>query len=277
VNSCPICNSSSLTSTSRGRNLLLHCNDCDVHVLMHPPEQDYLDSYYSSEYIMSKAESLASEHRRIFRFPEQYWLISQLQEQGINSGSSVLDIGCDKGYFIDQCRRFGYSVTGVEPSISARSYCESVGLKVYSNLKEIHAKFDAITMWHVLEHFTNPHGVIADCEEKLHTGGFLFIRVPDFASFWSSLLGKAWIWFQPNNHYVHYSKMSLTKLIESHGFDIISCTSRKPNDMLTKKSGLLADKTLNRNFGYKQSFKKYLGRLYEHFTGVELFLIARKK
>ncbi len=277
MNICPICKGSSFTSISKGGIPLLHCNDCDVHFLMHPPEQDYLDAYYSTDYVMSKAETLASEHRRMFRLPEQYWLIHQLQEQGVKSGASILDIGCDKGYFIDQCRKFGYIVKGIEPSVSARSYCISIGLHVYSNIKEEQGEFDAITMWHVLEHFTNPHGVIASCSEKLHAGGFLFIRVPNFASFWSFILGKAWIWFQPNNHYVHYSKKSLTKLIESHDFDVILCKSRKPNDIKTWRAGALADSTLYRNFSYKQSLRKYVGRVYEHLTGVELYLIAKKK
>lgn len=277
MNSCPICHGSSLHSTARGGTQLLHCKDCNVHVLKHPPEQEYLDAYYATEYVMSEAETLASEHRRIFRLPEQFWLIAQLLKHGITSGSSILDIGCDKGYFIDQCRRFGYTAKGIEPSVSARSYCESVGLQVHANIKEVHDKFDAITMWHVLEHFTNPHGVISGCEEKLKPGGFLFIRVPDFASFWSSILGKAWIWFQPNNHYVHYSRTSLTKLIEHHGFEVLSCTSRKPNNMNTWRAGGLADTTLKRNFGYSQTLRKYIGRMYEHLTGVELFLIARKK
>ena len=59
---------------------------------------------------MSADEIIASEHRRIFRLPEQYWLISQLQKQGLKSGDRILDIGCDKGYFLDICRRFGFEV-----------------------------------------------------------------------------------------------------------------------------------------------------------------------
>ncbi|NDF29742.1 MAG: methyltransferase domain-containing protein [Nitrososphaeria archaeon] len=105
---------------------------------------------------MSEQETHASEHRRLFRIPEMHWLISQLDANGVHSGSSILDIGCDKGYFLDQCRRFGYIVQGVEPSESARAYCNQAGLDVKPHLQDISEHCDAITLWHVLEHFTNP-------------------------------------------------------------------------------------------------------------------------
>ena len=277
MNSCPICNGTIFEPTKIGFTQLLHCTTCNVHVLEQLPQQEELESYYSAEYIMSEAETLASEHRRIFRMPEQYWLVSQLEEYGLSSGATILDIGCDKGYFIDQARRFGYQVQGVEPSYTARSYCEKAGIQVYASMNEIDGKFDAITMWHVLEHFTNPQGLISECANKLRTDGLLFIRVPDFESRWSKLLRSYWIWFQPKNHYIHYSKSSLTMLVEQHGFETIKCMSRKPNNSITFKAGLLADNMLRKHFKYGQSFKKILGRLYEHFTGVEIYLIARKK
>jgi SAM-dependent methyltransferase len=277
VNSCLICKGSSLSLKTNGATPLLYCADCDVHILEQPPLQQDLDTYYAQSYVMSEKETFASEHRRLFRLPEMYWLISQLETNGVDSSSSILDIGCDKGYFLDQCRRFGYSVQGVEPSDSARAYCNQAGLDVKSNLHDILGAFNAITLWHVLEHFTNPHQLIHDCTNKLHKGGKIFIRVPDFTSLWSRLLRSYWIWFQPKNHYVHYSKKALISLLNQHDFEIMTCISRKPNNHSTFKAGLLADAILIRNFGYKQSVKKFLGRIYEHITGVELYVIAKKR
>lgn len=277
MKSCLICQGIAISHTSIGSTPLLHCANCGVHILQHPPHQQELDTYYSQTYVMSEQETHASEHRRLFRIPEMHWLISQLDANGVHSGSSILDIGCDKGYFLDQCRRFGYIVQGVEPSESARAYCNQAGLDVKPHLQDISEHCDAITLWHVLEHFTNPHQLIRDCSNKLHKGGTVFIRVPDFTSIWSKILRSYWIWFQPNNHYVHYSKDALISLLQQHDFEIRHCISRKPNDKGTFKAGLLADSILFRNFGYKQSFKKFLGRIYEHITGVELYVIAKKK
>ena len=277
VNSCPICQNTSFTQVKRGCTSLLHCSFCNVHFLEKQPSQQSLEAYYASSYAMSAKEVLASEHRRLFRLPEQLWLISELKKQGMKSGDSILDIGCDKGYFLDQCRRFGYQVQGVEPSQQAREYCTSIGLRITSDISEIQDQFNAITMWHVLEHFTDPRSIVGKAHSLLKPNGLLFIRVPDFSSFWSRLLRQYWIWFQPQNHYVHYSRLSLRKLVESQGFDIIQCISRKPNDGITYRAGIMADASLQEHFSYKQSVKKKLGRIYEHITGVEIYLIARKR
>ena len=229
MNSCPICQTTSLIRKQYGTTKMLLCTYCDIHILAEQPSKQNLDAYYTSSYAMSASEVLSSEHRRLFRLPEQFWLISELQKQGIQSGDSILDIGCDKGYFLDQCRRFGYSVHGVEPSEQARLYCKSIGLNIESDIAHIDTQFNTITLWHVLEHFTDPSSLINSCYTLLKQDGLLFIRVPDFSSFWSRLFRQYWIWFQPHNHYVHYSKQSLKKLVEAQGFDIIQCISKFSN------------------------------------------------
>jgi hypothetical protein len=65
--------------------------------------------------------------------------------------------------------------------------------------------------------------------------------------------------------------------VEAQGFDIIQCISRKPNDGITHRAGIMADHTLKTHFSFAQSFKKKLGRIYEHVTGIEIYLIARKR
>lgn len=277
MQNCIICNIPNLKQKTINGVSLVYCTNCTVHALKHIPNQDKLDSYYSSHYLMSASEVLASEHRRIFRLPEQYWLISQLQKHGLTSGDSILDIGCDKGYFLDICRRFGFIVQGVEPSTSAMEYCSFIGIDIRKSISEVTSTYNAITMWHVLEHFIEPHSMIQKCHGLLKDNGLLFIRVPDFSSFWSRLLRQFWIWFQPQNHYVHYSPKALQYLVDSQGFEVISCISRKPNNSQTFKAGLLADRTLKTSFLHSQTLKKRFGRIYEHITGTEIYLIAKKR
>ena len=230
MNSCPICQTTSLIEKQYGVNKVLLCTYCDVHVLAEQPSKQNLDAYYTSSYAMSASEVLSSEHRRLFRLPEQ-----------------------------------------------ARQYCKSIGLNIESDISAIHDQCNAITLWHVLEHFTEPRALLGKAHSLLNPNGLLFIRVPDFSSFWSRLLRQYWIWFQPQNHYVHYSKQSLKKLVEDQGFDIIQCISRRPNDSITLRAGIMADHALRTHFSFAQSFKKKLGRIYEHLTGIEIYLIARKR
>lgn len=277
MNPCPICKHSSLSTTTIGATPLMHCNSCDIFFLKNIPNQETLETYYTSSYLMSNNDILASEHRRLFRHTEQHSLIQTMQSMGLHAGNSILDIGCDKGYFIDEARRFGFEVQGVEPSETARAYCKRIKLDVVPALQDIHKEFDAITLWHVLEHFPNPVQALQEISQHLNPGGFIFVRVPDFSSFWSKVLRKAWIWFQPQNHYFHYSPVSLRTLFSNNGFTVHSCISRKPNNRFTTKSGQIADAFYNAEFEYRLSLKKRLARIYENLTGVEVFLIAQKQ
>jgi predicted SAM-dependent methyltransferase len=156
-------------------------------------------------------------------------------------------------------------------------YCSFIGIDIKKNISEVTSTYNAVTMWHVLEHFTEPHFMIQKCHGLLKDNGLLFIRVPDFSSFWSRVLRQFWIWFQPQNHYVHYSPKALQYLVNSQGFEVITCISRKPNNAQTFKAGLLADRTLKTSFSYSQTLKKQLGRIYEYITGTEIYLIAKKR
>ena len=276
LSNCPICSSNALAPLHLGGTALLHCNGCDITFLKELPDKNTLAEYYASNYVMSNDDIIASEHRRLFRHTEQHALVHTLQEMGLKAGDNILDIGCDKGYFLDEARRFGFLVKGVEPSQSARQYCSRIQIDVSSTLEEVHDSFNAITMWHVLEHFPDPNTLLQEISKHLKPGGFVFVRVPNFSNIWCKIFGKFWIWFQPQNHYFHYSPASLRTLFLQNGFHVHSCISQKPNNRFTNKSSHLADTFYGTEFRYKISLKKRLVRVYENFTGVELFLIAQK-
>jgi len=68
----------------------------------------------------------------------------------MNSGS-ILDIGCGVGAFMQKCPP-KYSIFGQEINSTCVEYCLSQGLDVKEDLP-YGQKFDAITMFDVLEHF----------------------------------------------------------------------------------------------------------------------------
>jgi len=197
-------------------------------------------------------------------------LLGRIQ-QGCPPPSTLLDIGCDKGYFLDEARRHGYDVLGVEPSRAARSYCERIGLTVLPDVSLVAKRFDIVTMWHSLEHFADPNEVIEAVSQLLNKPGYLFVRVPDYSCIWRKVLGEHWIWYQPQNHHVHFSPDGLKSLLVRHGFRPVMTKSQRPNDFLTNVSFSLASACYGR-----RPLKKTLDRFYEQLAGVELFCIATR-
>lgn len=270
---CKLCESSNITKVNWGSTGLIYCFDCDIHYLEEFPVNENLENYYKNEYTI-KNEAGYTEFRRISRLNEQYELINIISKY--KSINSVLDIGCDKGYFLDEARRLGIKVAGVELSENARQYCNLVGLDVRSSIHDFDTKFDAIIMNHSLEHFPSPNEILTDINSQLNDNGLLIVRVPAFDSIWSRLMKHHWIWFQPKNHYFHFSIKSLMNLVQKHGFNVKLAKHRKPNNSITKRLTSVARTSMMNNNSYQPTLRNRIGYIVESIVGVEVFLIAEK-
>jgi len=276
-NNCRICNSSNLKTFVKGNTELIECRECGIVFNQKMPSKEDLNDYYTKEYQLRSnlTGEIYSEYRRFSQAPEQIKLIAEIK-QYLNEGDSILDIGCYKGAFIDEARRWGFKVTGVEPSAEGREYLSTLGLNAFSQLEEVNEKFSGIVMWHSLEHITEPLEYLKRLKSYLKDGGYLFIRVPAYDSVWSKLLGKNWVWFQPHNHYFHYSTNSMKKLIYNAEYQLISLIKQYPNNRLTKQSQKAFRDTFRVTFNLNIGFRKRIGEFFESITGMEIFAILKK-
>jgi len=274
--SCRICESKELIEFFVGDIPLIRCKNCGIVYNKKMPSNEFLKEYYKDRYNISETDSKGFEKRRIFRFPEQIDLVSKIMEYK-NPSATLLDIGCDRGFFLDEARRFGFKPVGIEPLEEARHYCNSIGLEVYDDIERVIGTFDIITMWHSLEHHLTPVSSLNRIKNLLKNDGFVFVRVPAFDCLWRKLFGKKWIWFQPENHYFHYTIGSLKNLLEISGFTVLKIEHRKPNNRLTKSYNNLSNKTFKKFFKHRTSKKSELSRIYQDITGVEIYAAAVKK
>ncbi len=100
---------------------------------------------------------------------------------------SLLDVGCGFGFFLDMARADGWDVHGVDVSAPAVQHCrDQLALTNVDRmeLRERHAggrTFEAVTMWNLLEHVSNPFQTLASVYGLLRPGGTLVVRVPNVA------------------------------------------------------------------------------------------------
>ncbi len=271
---CRICNSSNAILINYNKHQIIKCDDCKVIFNAVFPQKSELDSYYSEEYNYSGSEIIETEFRRVSRIPEQIELISTINKIK-KTPAKMLDIGCDKGFFLDEARRFGYDVAGIEPSKTGKKYSMNNGIQIFDSINEINSKVDIVTLFHVLEHFENPVKELNKIKNIISEDGIIIIRVPDFGSFYSRLLKSRWIWFQPENHLFHFTEISLKNILEISGFSIVELRKRKPNNMLTKRSYRLTGTMFSGLFDMSLTMRKRIARIYEDITGSELFAVAR--
>ncbi len=274
--SCKICNSKLTENYLHGKYELTRCKNCGVNFNTYFPKNEEITEHYENKYKISIDDIYNDERRRYFRYPENIGLINDIV-QFAKAPSSILDIGCDKGYFIDEARRYGFNVFGTELSKTANLYTKKIKLDVREKISDFEQKFDIVTLWHVLEHIPEPVDFLNEIKLKMNRPGYLFIRVPAFDSYWSQLLKDKWDWFQPENHLFHYSMKSLSWLLTEIGFDIEKISYNKPNNIMTKKSYKLSNEVFEHYFDNKLIFKKKFARKVQDLIHTELYVIAKLK
>ncbi|NID11903.1 class I SAM-dependent methyltransferase [Fibrivirga algicola] len=117
-------------------------------------------------------------------YPDWKWE-NNFAAQYVGPTSSVLDIGCGNGGFLQTLqRRSGCAVMGLEFSEEAISVCQQKGLAVFDQPIETFAQekpecFDVVCAFQVVEHIAQPKLFIEAALKTLKIGGKLVIGVPN--------------------------------------------------------------------------------------------------
>jgi SAM-dependent methyltransferase len=137
----------------------------------------------------------------------------------------LLEVGCGHGLLLDEARRRGWQVTGLEPARAARAHAESLGLDVRDALLQdldpaSDGGYQAIVMADVIEHLEDPVGALRAAAALLADGGALCVVTPDPASATARLAGPRWWGYLPAHTYL-LPRRTLKRLLPEAGLDPI--------------------------------------------------------
>ena len=234
-NQCPVCHSSSVNSllTVKDHSVsgesfeVWQCAVCSLRFTQNVPDESSIGPYYqSADYIShtNTSEGLINRmYQRVRKFTLEQkanMVIKRTTEQG-----NVLDIGAGIGAFLHAMKEKGWKVTGLEPDQGARERAAQlfgIELQDVSVLHQLEqASFDAITLWHVLEHVHQLHPYIEQLKKILRPGGKILIAVPNYQSLDSSIYGVYWAAYDVPRHLYHFSPLAMQTLMEQHGLKIL--------------------------------------------------------
>ena len=109
-------------------------------------------------------------------------------------------------------------------SPQAVEVCDKLGLKVKKaellNLQIQEGQFDAVFMFEVLEHLTQPKEYLMKIRGALRDGGALFITTPNFNSITRQLLMERWGLIS-REHLFYFTRKSLLNLLNECDFKIL--------------------------------------------------------
>ena len=108
--------------------------------------------------------------------------------RNLRKGAQVLEIGSGSGAFVEAATQKGIDASGIETSESAVAAAKQRGIDVSlieldDIVKESKEVYDAVVVFQVLEHVSDPRVFIEKAIALLKTGGNLIISVPNADSF----------------------------------------------------------------------------------------------
>lgn len=134
----------------------------------------------------------------------------------------LLDVGCATGIFLDEARKDGWLVEGIEPSGHMRAHALSAVASrirpgVFADV-EPDVPRDVVSFWDVLEHVEDPRETLEHAAGLLRPGGLLVVNVPNRESIPARLMGDRWPLRLPE-HLYYFTPGSLKTLLGAAGIE----------------------------------------------------------
>ena len=182
-----------------------------------------LEKYYESTGYISHSDSAETTMERIYQRAKRINLNHKLglvkrfcKQEGV-----LMDIGAGTGDFVKHAQDKGWEAYGVEPNEAARERAHNKGVSVYSRITvQQEAIYDAITLWHVLEHLPDLDEEIRSISNTLKPGGWLILAVPNYKSLDAKYYKANWAAYDVPRHLWHFSRSSIKRLFGEKGYDL---------------------------------------------------------
>lgn len=230
VNNCPICGNHTFQNIFTCKDYtathetftLIQCQQCEFVLTSPRPNDSDLGKYYLSEDYIShsiKAKSLIDKVYLTARNYALAWKRKLILNHTTRTTDKLLDYGCGTGAFIHATTKDRWQSFGVEPSLEARQQATNIThVPIYSSLDEATShSFDAITLWHVLEHVPDLNDLLQNLKSVLAHSGTMFIAVPNHSSWDGKKYKEYWAGYDVPRHLWHFSDKTMKRLLENNG------------------------------------------------------------
>lgn len=203
------------------------CKACTFRFTQNVPDEAAIGKYYQSAEYISHSDTKKGFINLLYHYVRNFTLTTKLnlvkKVTGLKQGI-LLDVGAGTGAFVFTMQQAGWNVTGLEPDKTARNNAFNnykLQLEELNNLYNLpDNSFDAITLWHVLEHVHELHNYIEKFHKILKSAGTLIIAVPNYTSYDSDHYKQYWAAYDVPRHLYHFSPESMRVLLAQKGFAV---------------------------------------------------------
>ena len=206
-----------ITDNQRGVPLrIVECSECGlIYANPWPPEPSLVNNYTE---MVDSPEYLKEERGCRLSVQSTLKELKRLKKSG-----RLLDVGCGTGFLLDEARKYGWEVYGVELSKWAVGYArDQLGLTnvIQATPKEAAYPpnyFDAVVLRDSIERLTDPKSTLIEIRRILKPEGIICVNTPDISSLISKILRARW-WGVKQLHLYYFTRKSLYKMLNTTGF-----------------------------------------------------------
>jgi 2-polyprenyl-3-methyl-5-hydroxy-6-metoxy-1,4-benzoquinol methylase len=238
--SCPVCHSTGIHPlltvkdymVSKENFVIWQCENCSLRFTQDVPDADSIGPYYKSEDYISHTDTAKGLVNKLYQEVRSFTLKQKAslirQQTGLHAGN-ILDVGSGTGAFLNTMKKQSWNVRGIEPDAGARKIAKDhygIDLLDSPTLFDLQpSSFDAITLWHVLEHVHDLHPYIEQLKMLLKPTGKIFIAVPNYDSRDADAYRLKWAAYDVPRHLYHFTPKAMEALMKQHGLII---ATKKP-------------------------------------------------
>ncbi|GAA4751639.1 class I SAM-dependent methyltransferase [Flavisolibacter ginsenosidimutans] len=233
---CPVCNSTKINplltvkdySVSNEDFVIWQCADCTLRFTQDVPDEDSIGPYYASQDYISHSNTDKGLLNKLYQRVRKFTLEqkAKLVIENTKSTGSILDVGAGIGAFLSVMKEKGWQAKGIEPDEGARKNAEQLfhlKLEEPSVLFQLAPKgYDAVTLWHVLEHVHDLHNYVEQLKNLLTGEGKIFIAVPNYTSGDAEAYRRYWAAYDVPRHLYHFTPKAIEKLVSLHGLKLVA-------------------------------------------------------
>jgi N-acylneuraminate cytidylyltransferase len=218
-----------------GIDAVRECCDAIINAKNQPTPQYEGEGIYFKRLSKTKNPDYEEEYWGTIRDPdgrirnriqeqEQYLddIKSELNFLNSLSGGKLLDVGCGLGWLLSGLDP-KWERHGVEVSDFAARHAEQFGRIFHGALKDATFSseyFDAIVLYHVIEHLDDPLKALREIRRVLRPGGWLVLGTPDFDSGCARRFKSKYRLLHDKTHVSLFTSESMHRLLRDEGFII---------------------------------------------------------
>lgn len=190
---------------------IVKCANCQIIYVDEKLTQEQVSTYYE---VANDPLYFAEQEARRLTF------LRYLKKMPVRG--ALLDIGTNTGLFVKIALDNGWNATGLEPNkwgveYAKKNYGITLVNKPFEKGTFKKESFDVVTMWDVIEHFTDPISEMAKVFDIVKSGGIFAFSTVNPDSLMAKAMGTKWAWLM-EMHKVFLSKAAAEYYLNKVGF-----------------------------------------------------------